>query len=269
MTTASAAVGGRSQAASDLLWDNWQNGGRIPALPDDMRPQSRDDGYGIQAHLEPRSAKAIFGWKIAATSEQGQAHIGVDGPIAGRLLAERAYADGDQLRFGANHMRVAEPEFAFRMARDLAPRDDAYGVDEILDAVESLHPAIEVPDSRYDDFATVGAPQLIADNACAHEFVLGPKAPESWRTNDLVRHPVVISVADKVEHRGDGSNVLGDPRVALAWLVNELSGLGITLAAGQVVTTGTCAAPLPVDPGDTVTADFGSLGKVSLSFGPA
>ena len=57
--------------------------------------------------------------------------------------------------------------------------------------------------------------------------------------------------------------MLGDPRVALAWLVNELSGLGITLRAGEVVTTGTCLVPLPIEPGVTVTADFGSLGSVS------
>ena len=238
----------------------------MPAVPEPLRPETRAEGYAIQAQLENRTNEPLFGWKIAATSAQGQAHIGVDGPIAGRLLAERASADGAELSFGANHMCVAEPEFAFRIARDLAPRKDPYQVDEILAAVETLHPAIEVPDSRYDDFATVGAAQLIADNACAHQFVLGPPAPEDWRSTDLVRHPAAISVSDKAQHQGDGSNVLGDPRVALAWLVNELSGLGITLAAGQVVTTGTCAAPIPVGPGDTVTADFGALGTVNLRF---
>ena len=72
-----------------------------------------------------------------------------------------------------------------------------------------------------------------------------------------------------VAHVGLGANVLGDPRAALTWLVNELSGLGIVIAAGQVVTTGTCATPLPVAAGDTVTADFGALGRVSLCFGAA
>ena len=60
-------------------------------------------------------------------------------------------------------MRVAEAEFAFRLKRSLPARERVYGVQEVLDAVESLHPAIEIPDSRYDDFAGVGAPQLIAD----------------------------------------------------------------------------------------------------------
>lgn len=256
----------QTRGASDLLWRHWQDGQRVAALPEPLRPMTRADGYAIQALLEEHTGKPLFGWKIAATSQQGQAHIGVDGPIAGRLLAERAQADGARLAFGANHMRVAEPEFAFRMARDLAPRETPYEVGEVLAAVDTLHPAIEVPDSRYDDFATVGAAQLIADNACAHQFVLGPAAPDAWRSVDLVRHPVAIAVQGKTEHTGDGSNVLGDPRVALTWLVNELSGLGITLSAGHVVTTGTCATPLPVEPGDTVTADYGSLGKASLSF---
>jgi 2-keto-4-pentenoate hydratase len=54
--------------------------------------------------------------------------------------------------------------------------------------------------------------------------------------------------------------------VALAWLANELRGLGITLRAGQVVTTGTCHPPLPIQAGDHFAADFGALGKVSVRF---
>ena len=55
--------------------------------------------------------------RSATTSEAGQRHIGVDGPLAGRLLAERVYPDGAELPFGANAMRVVEEEFAFRMGR--------------------------------------------------------------------------------------------------------------------------------------------------------
>ncbi len=56
--------------------------------------------------------------------------------------------------------------------------------------------------------------------------------------------------------------VLGDPRVALAWLANELAHRNVTLAAGQVVTTGTCAVPLEVALGDGFVAEFGVLGQV-------
>ena len=258
--------------AGDLLWDCWQNGRRLQSIPEEVRPRTRDEGYAVQATLESRSSVPLFGWKIAATSVAGQKHINVTGPLAGRLLREKAFSSGSELPFGANHMKVAEAEFAFRMGRDLAPRAAAYSVDEVLAAVDSLHPAIEIPDSRFDDFTIVGAPQLIADNACAHLFVLGPPAPDMWRGIDLVEHRVTGTVVapplteghELLTREGKGANVLGDPRVALAWLANELSGLGLTLKAGGVVTTGTCLVPLPIHPGVTVTADFGTLGSVSV-----
>jgi 2-keto-4-pentenoate hydratase len=254
-----------AQAASDVLWRHWRGGTVLDDLPEAFRPETREEGYAVQALLEARSARPLFGWKIAATSAAGQAHINVDGPLAGRLLAEMAAEDGASLPFGANRMRVAEAEFAFRMGRDLPPREEPYAPEEVVAAVESLHPAIEVPDSRFADFTRAGAPQLIADDACAHQFVLGPATRADWRGLDLAAHPVRGSVGGAVAE-GRGANALGDPRSALAWLANELSGLGVTLAAGQVVTTGTCVVPMPVSPGVEVVADLGILGRATLRF---
>ncbi len=258
------------EEAAALIWRHWREGRRIAALPEALRPATRAEGYAIQARLAARSAHPAFGWKIAATSAAGQAHIGVDGPLAGRLLAEEMHEEGAAaVPFGANHMRVAEAEFAFRIARDLPPRPTApYTVAEVLDAVATLHPAIEIPDSRFEDFASVGAAQLIADNACAHQFVLGPATTADWSGLDLAAHRVRGTVAGRMQRDGIGGNVLGDPRTALAWLVNELSRHGITLNAGQVVTTGTCLVPMPVGPGDAVFADFGVLGSVAMRFAP-
>jgi len=94
------------QSASELLWTLWHEGKRVPELPKTLLPATRAEAYAIQARLEERSAKELFGWKIAATSQAGQAHIGVDGPIAGRLLAEHVYPDGAELAMGANYMCV-------------------------------------------------------------------------------------------------------------------------------------------------------------------
>ena len=212
-----------TRAASALLFDHWRNGRRMASLPSDLKPTTRAEGYAIQAHLEERSAAPVFGWKIAATSQAGQTHVGVDGPMAGRLLAERVLRDGAAVSLGANHMRVAEVEFAFRMGLDLTPRRTLYEPQEVLAAVATLHPAIEIPDSRFEDFAVVGAPQLIADNACAHLFVLGPEAPVDWRKKDLAGHTAVGRVTGRIERLGKGANVLDDPRLALTWLANELS----------------------------------------------
>jgi len=192
----------------------------------------------------------------------------VEGPLAGRLFRERVFEPGAEVPLRGNSMRVAEAEFAFRMASDLPPRGEAYTVADVLDAVATLHPAIEIPDSRYDDFTLVGAAQLIADNACAHHFVLGPATTADWRRMDLVEHPVIAAVSDRDTRTGKGGHVLGDPRIALAWLVNELCGIGLTLRAGEVVTTGTCIAPPPIAPGDRVRVDFGELGAVEIRMGP-
>lgn len=254
--------------AAETLWRCWRDGGVIENLPAGIRPENRADGYAIQSHFEAMSGRPIFGWKIAATSRAGQQHIGVDGPLAGRLLAEHVFEDGASLAFGHNRMAVAEAEFAFRLATDLPPRSSPYSTDEVLTAVGELHTAIELPDSRFEPFETAGAGQLIADNACAHDFVVGPAVPVTWRDKDLSRQAVTLTVEGKDSSDGVGANVLGDPRIALAWIANELSDFGIGLQAGQVITTGTCTTPMPIGPGDRVVADFGELGAVSMHFEP-
>ena len=255
-----------ARAAAQLLLSSWQGGLRIGALPQACRPASRLDGYAVQSALQSLSGETLAGWKIAATSPSGQAHIGVDGPLAGRLLGGRVLPGGSRLALARNQMRVAEPEFAFRMARDLLPRSQPYAMEEVLASASTLHPALEVPDSRYDDFARAGAAQLIADNACAHYFVLGEPAAVDWRSLDLAEHRVRAEVVGRYAREGKGLNVLGDPRAALTWLANELRELGIGLRSGQVVTTGTCMTPLELQAGDWVRADFGALGKVEARF---
>jgi 2-keto-4-pentenoate hydratase len=252
-------------AASRTLHDHWRAGTKFSGLDDGLRPRDRVDGYAIQGRIEKYSAQKLFGWKIAATSEAGQKHINVDGPMAGRILAETVIADGGTAPMAGNEMRVAEPEFAFRMRIDLPPRGAPYTVQEVLDAVDTLHPAIEIPDSRFADFVKAGAAQIIADNACAHLFVLGPPTSADWRSRDLIEERPVITMRGQ-QFTGHGKNVLGDPRVALAWLANELRQLGVTLRAGEVVTTGTCHPPLPIQSGDFCAMDFGVLGKVSVGF---
>ncbi|NDZ18981.1 hydratase [Variovorax sp. WS11] len=255
--------------AGEILWGAWQKGAVIESLPQECRPISRAEGYRVQSTLESRSAFPLFGWKIAATSPAGQRHIQIEGPIAGRLLREQVFSSGAELSLARNRMAVAEPEFAFRMGRDLPPKRQPYSVAEVTAAVASLHPAIEIPDSRFDDFTLAGEAQLIADNACANEFVLGDPASENWRSANLSKHEIrgqVHGAKRSYVRAGSGSAVLGNPLEALAWLVNELSSLGITLIGDQVVTTGACTVPLELEAGDRVLADFGQFGAVSVSF---
>jgi len=250
-----------AEQAARIIWTTWQANDRIDGLPADCRPTTRQEGYKVQSAVARLSGGALFGWKIAATSQAGQRHIGVDGPLAGRILEKRAFQSGASVPMVNNLMKVAEAEFSFRMARDLPPRSSQYSIEEALDAVASLHPAIEIPDSRYRQFEKVGAAQLIADNACASYFVLGPATAVDWRRHDLAEHAVSVWLNGNLAREGKGSNVLGDPRLALAWIVNELSVVGETLRAGQVVTTGTCVVPVEIAAGDHVIADFGQFGR--------
>ncbi|HLJ19226.1 MAG TPA: fumarylacetoacetate hydrolase family protein [Stellaceae bacterium] len=256
----------QAREAAALLFRHWEAGTRLDALPEPLRPRSRAEGYAIQSHLMAYTRKPLFGWKIAATSLAGQRHVRVDGPMAGRLLAEKVIEDGATVSLATSNMRVAEIEFAFRFGRDLPPRTKPYDVAETMAAVSTLHPAIEIPDSRFNDFCVVGAPQLIADDACANLFILGPAVGPGWRDLDLAAYPVSGVVVGKSEHEGKGANVLGDPRIALAWIVNELSSLGVALHAGEVVTTGTCVTPIAVVACDEVRAGFGRLGALSVRF---
>jgi 2-keto-4-pentenoate hydratase len=259
-------TGGDVDIAAATLWEHWQQSRRLRELPERSRPSTRADGYAIQSRLAGLSGQAVVGWKIAATSAAGQAHIRVDGPLAGRLLDARVLERDAVIPLDGNLMRVAEAEFAFRLGRDLGPRSQPYDVDEVMAAVDTLHLAIEVPDSRYEDFTVVGGPQLIADNACACWFILGPAVTADWRAVDLAQHQVEGYRNAAVVARGSGANVLGDPRVALAWIANELRSLQDGLRAGQIVTTGTCIVPIAVAPGDRTRMDFGVLGSIDARF---
>src|SRR3954454_13314733 len=115
-------------AAAQTLHEHWRAGTKLAVLDEPQCPRNRAEGYAIQAAIEKYSTTHLFGWKIAATSEAGQKHINVDGPMAGRILAETVIADGGTASMAGNEMRVAEPEFAFRMRADLPARSTPYTV---------------------------------------------------------------------------------------------------------------------------------------------
>ena len=180
----------RTDEAAAILLRNWGAGTRIDALPEDCRPRDRAEGYGIAAALARQSGDTVAGWKIAATSEAGQKHINVDGPLAGRILKGRLVLPGGTIPLGSNLMRVAEAEFAFVLGKAMPARGEPYSQAEVMEAVSALRLSIEVPDSRYADFTKVGAPSLIADMACPSWLMLGPAVEADWRGIDLSTHRV-------------------------------------------------------------------------------
>ncbi len=257
-------------AAAQLLAGHWQAGTRLDALPAVCRPTTLDEGRAAQALWAQVTGQRIAGWKIAATSLAGQQHIAVDGPLAGPVFEPHVLPDGATVSLATNGMRVAECEIVFGMGQTLAPRAAPYTRAEVVAAVQTLHPGIEVPDSRFRAFERADLAQLIADCACCNDMLLGaavsPQAAGAGALDALPTLQVQAHVSDGRSPHGTGSNVLGDPVQALVWLVNELTTTGRTLHAGQFVTTGACVPPIPVLPGQTVEADFGWIGRISARF---
>jgi 2-keto-4-pentenoate hydratase len=205
----------------------------------------------------------VLGYKIACTNALAQQHLGVDSPFYGNLLSALSYESPATLKAEDFFMRVIEAEFGFLMGRSLSP--GPHTQDEIADAVESVLPGIEIVDSRYTSWTTLGAPALIADNACHGAWVKGALVRD-WRGIDLASQAVRLIVNDKVVATGSGAAVLGHPLNALEWLVRKLGSHGLGLVAGDYITTGVTTDIYMAEAGDKVRAEFGPVGAVELAF---
>ena len=218
----------------------------------------------MQEALERLDGRALAGWKIGGTSERIQKALGLDRPFPGRIFAPTLHKSPARV---ARHEFIAlalEPEFAFRLGRDLPPRAASYTRDEVTAAVASLHPACELVDTRLPEGFKAPAPCLVADNGC-HAALIEGAAVADWYNLDLARQKVTFTLNGKQVAEGTGADVLGHPLEALAWLANDLSRRGTGLKAGQIVTTGTCCGFHPLAAGDEAVADYGALGRVRVT----
>lgn len=227
----------------------------------DLRPRDVTAGWAVQQDLL-RLAGPGAGWKVAASSLAGQRHIGVAGPIAGPLTSAGLRASGSVVPRTA--MASVEPEFAFRIGTDLLAGGWPYSRGTVLAAVDGILPAIEVPDSRFTDPASIGEPQLIADLACAAHVVLGEPMAD-WRFEDLKERQVQIRVNGRTVQVGVGANALGDPCDSLVWLVNAVTRHGCPVLAGEIVLTGAAAPPHTVSSGDFVSCEIQGSAPVTTT----
>jgi len=254
-----------SQKAADLLWRARLEGSRLPALPQDCRPRTLDDGYAVQDEMIARSNRSVSGWKAAATNAAARQRLGIAEPLAGPLFGDFILPAGATIATAPMIMRVAEPEFAFRVGRDLPPRQRPYELDEVMQAMAGLHLAIEVPDSRFEDAARVDAPCMLADAAFAAWFVLGPSVHD-WFDRDLAAQSVSAHRNERLVGQSRTPSAQGDPREVLLWLVQDRALRAGGLRSGDVITTGTRITPIDIGPGDSVRIDFPDLGSVAVAF---
>lgn len=235
----------------------------IEALTDEYPELTMWEAYGIQRlGFEARGEEAV-GYKLGFTSEAMRKQMEMPSPNYG-ILTESMRLEGEVEFASLIHPRV-EPEVAVRMGEELSGPDAS--VEDVRRAVDRMFAAIEVVDSRFADYRFL-LPDNTADNSSAACFVLGePLGPEE--SPDL--RSVEVSLHTGGEHidSGVGSNAMGDPLAAVAWLVNALHERKSTLAAGSIVFTGGLTKAHPAREGSFFVADFGGLGRVEAHFARA
>ncbi|MCD9030664.1 2-oxo-3-hexenedioate decarboxylase [Luteimonas sp. Y-2-2-4F] len=231
------------------------------ALPD----LGVEDAYRVQDALRAlKTARGVrvTGMKMGLTSFAKMRQMGVETPIYGFLGSDNAVDDGGAVEAGALIHPKVEAEIAFVLGDGLDGPDCTPA--QALAATRYLLPAIEVIDSRYENFR-FDLPSVIADNTSAARYVLGsrPLPPDGL---DLATTGVVLERNGQVVEVGAGAAVLGDPALAVAMLANMLHARGQRLPAGSVVLSGAATAAVAVSAGDHVSVRIDGLGTTGLRF---
>ena len=241
-----------------------RDGGLVAA--DDVPALDEREAYAIQravAERRERDGDPVTGWKVGMASAVGRAPD-APGPIYGRLHASMRVRAGEPIPRGVLHCPEVEGEIAFLLGRPL--RGPGVTIDDVLAATRGVLPAIDVFAGRLDP-GPHGVPVLVADNAFSARYVAGD-APVALDGLDLRLVGMVQTAGDAVVGAGAGARVLGHPAAAVAWLANALAEQGEPdgLQAGQIVLSGSLAAPVPAQPGDAFTVEIDRLGRVSVAF---
>lgn len=254
------------QDAANTLLDCRRNGGQIDSLPQNADGGlSLGDGYAIQALLIDGIGSKKIGYKIGCTGTGARELLGIDHPFYGAMIESGVSASPANLEADQFNMRVIEPEFALRISKDLPAKGSDYTADDIKGAIDAVRPVIEIVNSYYTEWTSVGAPSLGADNGAHGAWVTGPIL-EDWTSIDFDNHGVSLSVNGAVKDTGSGAAVLTGVFGVTAWLANALIENGLHLKAGEWISTGTTTPVYPASKGDAISADFGSLGEIEITF---
>ena len=232
-----------------------RSGSPIAALPEAVRPRSEADSYAIQDAVLSRLGSRVGGWKVGFLPE---------GAIfCAPIYASAVHPSPASLPARGFHMIGIECEIGFRLNQAFPARAQPYSRDEVLrDA--SLHPTIEVVDSRYIDFRSLDRLQVLADNFSNGALVYG-EAASSWEGMDLA-HPPIAVVADGKDFAECTGLRAGNPIDLLVAAVNHVARRRGGVASGTFVTTGTHTGMAFTEPGAHIHADYGKLGRLEVSF---
>ena len=244
----------------DRLLDARRTGEPIDGLPPEQMPADMGEVYAIQDKLAMAFGE-LGGWKIGAPSPEAT-------PMFCPMPLAWISASGSNLSGAHWRYRGLEAEIAFLVGQDLPPRgpgEGPYTREEVLAAMASCHPAIEVLETAFHDPAAVPREAMLADLQMHGGFIYGPAFP-GWRSIDFNTETVSLTVDGVVRVERTGSNTSGDLLKLLPWLANEGSWRTGGLRAGQWITTGSWTGNTPADSQSAVEAEFSHVGRVDLRF---
>jgi 2-keto-4-pentenoate hydratase len=225
-------------------------------------PSSMAEAFAIQSAVRTSIGWTHAGWKIGCTSEKAQKALHTDGPFPGPVYKERLFPAGSHVTTLPSNSRTTEPEIAFTLARDLPAQDRPWSVDEVLEAVATVHPSIEIVNPRLPKGFNDVVEWYVADGGLSHALVLGPGTKPLKRA-DYAKITNRVSINGVSTYTGIASYALGGPELALTWLASDLVAKGLFLRAGDVVTTGVITAVFETSIGDHVEASYDLIGNVS------
>lgn len=238
--------------------------------PADLIPQSEADAYTVQAMLnkilEAGGHGDMVGHKIGCTTPVMQEYLGIDHPCAGEVLAFSVHAHDAVLSLSKFHRVGVECEIAVRLGHSLPDTGGApYNRESVVPAVESVMAGIELVDDRYEDYPSLSAPTLIADDFFSAGVVLGTPNLD-FKSLDLAAIKGEMRVDGESIGNGTGADILDHPFNALAWLANHRIAQGKPLHAGEFVMLGSLVKTMFFDTPAEVIIDLDHLGRVGVRF---
>lgn len=228
-----------------------------PRLAQACRPLNLPDALAIQREVSAHMDDAIGGWKCGTPTS--------DRVVVAPIYLKTISSSDDCAVWPSQGQVRVEPELAFVMGRDLAPRDQAYELAEVESAIARVHLALELIDSRYDEQAELDFPDRLADGLVNQGVWLGPQVP--WAQAKAARRfPVQWAAGEGAHTALQGQHPNDDPLAPLHWLVEHLRITGQGLQAGQVVITGSYAGTFPCPLDQMLHFAYGDLGRFTVRF---
>jgi len=137
------------------------------------------------------------------------------------------------------------------------------GLTDVLRATEYVVPAIEIVDARLQDPRKIV--DTVADNGAAAGIAIGGR-PVGPMDVDLRWVGGIMYRNSEIEETGLAAGVLGHPALGVAWLANKIGPHGHALEPGHIVLAGSFTRVVFAQKGDTLHADFGTLGGIAIQF---